>query len=488
MKLRRIVPAGVAFLLICSIASIGVVRAEEGLWVSDFEAAKAKAKAEKKKLLVDFTGSDWCGWCIKLRGEVFDKDAFKNEAPKKFVLVEIDFPNDKTKLTDEVKKQNEKLGKEYKIQGYPSILLMDDEGKVIAHTGYRPDGPEKYNEHLDDLLKTWDSIVQLKADLEKAEGLDRVKALDQIVEGYDKLGNESDELLAWSKEIVALDPENKSGLKIKYALRVPMIESAALAGEQKFAEAIAVLDKAAEIEGLSGEQKQDVYFTQVECYFQMRDLPGLMACLKKGIDAAPEGPKAPQMKAISQRFAPAAEAVETIAKKRPELEKAEGLDRAKIIDELIEAYAKVGMFAASVKGEAPDIAAWTKEIATLDADNKAGLKNKYEFKQLVTDAGRQMVAKKFDEAEANIEKALALTGIAPEQMQDGLMAKGNLFLMQKDYDKSLETFKKALEAAPESPRAAIIKRITLNVEQQQKADEDAKKKDDDLKKEESEKK
>ena len=228
MKMNRIVPAGVVALMVCLSVFVGVVRAEESLWVTDFEAAKAKAKADKKRLLVDFTGSDWCGWCIKLRGEVFEKDAFKNEAPKQFVLVEIDFPNDKSKLTDEVKKQNEKLGKEYKIQGYPSILLMDAEGKVIAHTGYRPDGPEKYIEHLADFTKTWDSILQWKAELEKIQGFDRVKLLDQIVEGYDKLDNQADDLLAWSKEIVALDPENKSGLKVKYALRIPMIESAAL--------------------------------------------------------------------------------------------------------------------------------------------------------------------------------------------------------------------------------------------------------------------
>jgi thioredoxin-related protein len=477
MKMNRIVPAGFVALMVCLSVFVGVVRAEESLWVTDFEAAKAKAKADNKRLLVDFTGSDWCGWCIKLRGEVFEKDAFKNEAPKQFVLVEIDFPNDKSKLTDEVKKQNEKLGKEYKIQGYPSILLMDAEGKVIAHTGYRPDGPEKYVEHLADLTKTWDSILQWKAELEKIQGFDRVKLLDQIVEGYDKLNNQADDLLAWSKEIVTLDPDNKSGLKVKYALRVPMIESAALMENKKFAEAIAILDNAVEIPGLTGEQKQGVYFTEIECYFQQKDLPGLIACLKKGIEAAPEGPKAAQMKGVMQRFAPMAEALETIAKIKPELEKAEGIERAKIFDQLIEAYSKAGMFASTVKGTPPDIAAWTKEILSLDADNKAGLKNKYEFKQLVTEAGKLMMAKKFDEAGANLDKALALAGITPEQTQEGLMSKANIYLMQKDFEKGIESFKKALEAAPESPRAALIKRIIQNVEEQQKKTAEEAKKD-----------
>ena len=60
--------------------------------MSDFEAAKAKAKAENKLLLVDFTGSDWCVWCKKLKAEVFDQDTFQTAAPEQFVLVELDFP------------------------------------------------------------------------------------------------------------------------------------------------------------------------------------------------------------------------------------------------------------------------------------------------------------------------------------------------------------------------------------------------------------
>ena len=64
-------------------------------WMTDFEAAKQKAAAENKDLLVDFTGSDWCGWCIKLVDEVFKHDAFKQGAADNFVLVELDFPQDK---------------------------------------------------------------------------------------------------------------------------------------------------------------------------------------------------------------------------------------------------------------------------------------------------------------------------------------------------------------------------------------------------------
>jgi thioredoxin-related protein len=293
MKLSHLIPAGLVAMLIYMGMFAGSVCAEDSAWQTDFEAAKTKAKAENKIMLVDFTGSDWCIWCKKLKGEVFDHDEFKNAAPKQFVLVELDFPSDKSKQTEDVKTQNAKLAKEYKIKGYPTILLLDAAGQVMAHTGYRPDGPEKYLEHLADLSKTWESVVQWKSELEKTQGFDRVKLLDQIVEAFDKLDNPAGDLLAWSKEIVALDPENKSGLKMKYAMRIPMIESAGLMENGKFAEAVAVLDKAVEIPGLTGEQKQSLYFAQVEAIFQQRDLAGMMACLKKGSKPLPKAPKPP---------------------------------------------------------------------------------------------------------------------------------------------------------------------------------------------------
>ena len=117
-RIDRFVPAA-AISVAAFFCLLGTVFAAEGnLWQTDFEAAKAKAKAENKFLLLDFTGSDWCTWCTRLKDEVFDKETFRTEAPKQFVLVELDFPHQK-KLTPELTKQNEGLAKQYKIQGYP---------------------------------------------------------------------------------------------------------------------------------------------------------------------------------------------------------------------------------------------------------------------------------------------------------------------------------------------------------------------------------
>lgn len=120
-------------------------------WMTNFEAAKAKAKAENKPILVDFTGSDWCGWCIKLDKEVFTKAPFKEYAAENLILLEIDFPRKKEQSAEQ-KAQNEALAEKYGIRGFPTILLLDAEGKVIERTGYQRGGAENYVTHLKGLL------------------------------------------------------------------------------------------------------------------------------------------------------------------------------------------------------------------------------------------------------------------------------------------------------------------------------------------------
>jgi len=121
----------------------GAAAAGEGEWLTDFEAAKKQAKKEKKPLLVDFTGSDWCGWCIKLDEEVFSKDEFKTWAAANVVLVKLDYPK-KTKLPEELAKQNEELKNKYAIKGYPTILFLNAKGDKIESSGYLEGGPSKW--------------------------------------------------------------------------------------------------------------------------------------------------------------------------------------------------------------------------------------------------------------------------------------------------------------------------------------------------------
>jgi thioredoxin-related protein len=126
------------------------VSAEELQWMTDLPKAQAQAKKENKLVLMDFTGSDWCGWCIKLNKEVFSKPEFAEYAKKNLVLVEVDFPR-KKELSGELKKANQALQEKYKIQGYPTIVVLNGEGKKIGELGYMPGGPKAFTAELDKL-------------------------------------------------------------------------------------------------------------------------------------------------------------------------------------------------------------------------------------------------------------------------------------------------------------------------------------------------
>ena len=126
--------------------------AQESSWLTSFEDAKAAAKKDNKMILADFTGSDWCGWCIKLKDEVFSKPEFQTWAAKNVVLLELDFPR-KTQLSDELKKQNQELAQKYGIRGYPTILFLDAEGKQVGKSGYQAGGPAAWIKSAEEQMK-----------------------------------------------------------------------------------------------------------------------------------------------------------------------------------------------------------------------------------------------------------------------------------------------------------------------------------------------
>jgi thioredoxin-related protein len=126
-------------------------RAEEK-WQTNLEAAKQQAKKENKTLLLDFTGSDWCGFCIRLKKAVFDKPEFAKFAEKNLVLVELDFPRTK-QLPADLKKQNDALNDKFKIEGYPTIVLLDPDGKELGRVeGYEGDSADAYIKRLEKIL------------------------------------------------------------------------------------------------------------------------------------------------------------------------------------------------------------------------------------------------------------------------------------------------------------------------------------------------
>ena len=131
--MKKQIPSIKRFLItVASLVAISTAAmAAESGWLHDYEAAKKQAKEENKPILINFTGTDWCGWCIKIEKEIFSKDEFKAYAKENLILMDVDFPK-KKEQSAEVKAQNKKLDKEFKIEGYPTIFLIDAEGKKLS--------------------------------------------------------------------------------------------------------------------------------------------------------------------------------------------------------------------------------------------------------------------------------------------------------------------------------------------------------------------
>jgi thioredoxin-related protein len=127
-------------------------RADSG-WETDVKKAQEQAKSTNKLVFLDFTGSDWCGYCIRLNADILSKPAFKDYANKNLVLVEIDFPRAKPQTVD-TRKQNQELAEKYQIQGFPTIVVLNGAGqKVWQYEGYFPGGPDAFIAELEKARK-----------------------------------------------------------------------------------------------------------------------------------------------------------------------------------------------------------------------------------------------------------------------------------------------------------------------------------------------
>jgi thioredoxin-related protein len=128
--------------------------AAEATWLTSFETAQARARSEKKLLLINFTGSDWCPPCIMLERQVFSQPEFEEYAAQHLVLLEVDFPRRK-ELSNEQKAANEQLAERYGIYGFPTVVVLDSNGKTLGQLGYEPGvGPQDFIAALEKLPPT----------------------------------------------------------------------------------------------------------------------------------------------------------------------------------------------------------------------------------------------------------------------------------------------------------------------------------------------
>ncbi len=117
-------------------ASMVIVHAD---WTTDYNAALAQAKTQNKLVLLDFTGSDWCGYCKLLEKDALSQQKFKDFADTNYILVRVDFPR-QTTLPDDLKQQNESLKGQFKVHIYPTLIVLNGDGTEVGRQeGYYPD-------------------------------------------------------------------------------------------------------------------------------------------------------------------------------------------------------------------------------------------------------------------------------------------------------------------------------------------------------------
>lgn len=121
------------------------------VWHTDVDTAQQLAVNEDKHVLINFTGSDWCPWCVKLDANVFSTSEFAEFAATELVLVKADFPQ-KEQLSQAQAAANQKLARKYAVRGFPTIVVLDPQGELVGTTGFRQGSAASYIEHLKELM------------------------------------------------------------------------------------------------------------------------------------------------------------------------------------------------------------------------------------------------------------------------------------------------------------------------------------------------
>jgi thioredoxin-related protein len=304
MKSERLFRAAAFVAILC----LGNAFAGGEGWSNDFEAAKKQAATEKKSLLLDFTGSDWCGWCIKLNQEVFQHDAFKNGVKDQLVLVEIDFPKDASKLSKEVIARNDVLKNQYAIEGFPTLLLTDERGRPFARTGYKAGGPEAYVTHLNELLGKRGKRDAAFAEAAKAEGVAKAKILIKAIESMELEDAIISTFYADEMEAIkAADPKDESGFlkaiatKSKFGDFQTRLNELAL--NKDFEGVMKYIDETLAAGTFEGEPKQRVMIFKAITFMQLKKTEDAIKTLDDAKAIAPESPISANIEGLKKRFA-----------------------------------------------------------------------------------------------------------------------------------------------------------------------------------------
>lgn len=287
--------------LVAALAAL-VAPAFAAEWMSDFDAAKTKAAKENKAILADFTGSDWCGWCIRLRQAVLDTPAFEAYAKDKFVLAEIDIPQ-APKLTPEQMEKNSLLCEQYNVQSFPTVLVMNAEGQVMGGFSGGKTSLQAVQAPLDKGLENI-KLAQLAA---TQQGEEKLQTLVKIYNNFPQSLKEHAGSIR--DTILALDANDAHGLKsalLAEQQKEQFIKELATAQNQE--QALAMLERMKDevLPANRTELLMQLFTLKIECANTVDDLLAAKAILLEAAETMPDRKAAIQAAAEKQFANPAA--------------------------------------------------------------------------------------------------------------------------------------------------------------------------------------
>lgn len=277
-------------------------------WMTDMNAAKKQAVEQKKDLMIEFTGSDWCPPCMQLRANVLSTPEFQQEAQKNFVLLELDFPRSKEQ-SQEVKAANEKLAKEYGVRGFPTVVFANADGKPFG--GFVGGlSREDVMKSLQKSLKNKDALRIAEENVAKATTDEaKIAALLEVLKlaPRDYVNNFYGDVKA---EIKKLDKEDKTGLKAaderlerlnKEQEDLQKYIAGKLSAKMTPEDALQVIKSYPEREKLLPENQQRLMMMEFGAYINSTgDVDGATKILDKVAELSPgteAGMQAPRIKA-----------------------------------------------------------------------------------------------------------------------------------------------------------------------------------------------
>lgn len=195
------------------LSAIGAAWATDG-WVEDFEQGISIAAAEGRTALVEFTGTDWCHFCILLKKNVFPTQEFADFVKEKnLVLIELDFPHAANKITPEQRAKNEQVGAHYNVQGYPTVLVMDGYKQPYGQVSGGSKNAKEYIARLQKVLDVKAAYEQKVEDAKKLSGQERIAALQEALALVP--ANCRSYHTKLEADIIDADPEDTTGLRKK---------------------------------------------------------------------------------------------------------------------------------------------------------------------------------------------------------------------------------------------------------------------------------